>query len=252
MGKIWYTAQSKENQKSDLGGTIMAFRILAVDDEPLILKGLRFSLEQDGYIVEEALDGQSALDRIQSTQYDLVLLDVMLPVVSGTDVLRQMREFTDTPVIMLTAKGDDMDRILGLEYGADDYMVKPFNILEVKARIKSVLRRTQVKAPASNVIRFKNLTIDPTARSCARDGMEINLTVKEFNLLMTLAQEPSKVFSREQLHQALWKNEKADGKYDLRTVDVHIRRLREKIEEDPARPSFIMTKWGVGYYFADR
>ena len=230
----------------------MAFRSLAVDDEPLILKGLRFSLEQDGYIVEEALDGQSALDMIQSTQYDLVLLDVMLPVVSGTDVLRQMREFTDTPVIMLTAKGDDMDRILGLEYGADDYMVKPFNILEVKARIKSVLRRTQIKTPASNVIQFKNLIIDPTARSCARDGIEINLTVKEFNLLMTLAQEPSKVFSREQLHQALWKNEKADGKYDLRTVDVHIRRLREKIEEDPARPSFIMTKWGVGYYFADR
>ena len=230
----------------------MAFRILAVDDDPLILKGLRFSLEQDGYIVEEALDGQSALDMIQSTQYDLILLDVMLPVVSGTDVLRQMREFTDTPVIMLTAKGDDMDRILGLEYGADDYMVKPFNILEVKARIKSVLRRTQIKTPASNVIQYKNLIIDPTARSCARDGIEINLTVKEFNLLMTLAQEPSKVFSREQLHQALWKNEKADGKYDLRTVDVHIRRLREKIEEDPARPSFIMTKWGVGYYFADR
>ena len=230
----------------------MAFRILAVDDEPLILKGLRFSLEQDGYIVEEALDGQSALDMIQSTQYDLILLDVMLPVVNGTDVLRQMREFTDTPVIMLTAKGDDMDRILGLEYGADDYMVKPFNILEVKARIKSVLRRTQIKTPASNVIQYKNLIIDPTARSCARDGIEINLTVKEFNLLMTLAQEPSKVFSREQLHQALWKNEKADGKYDLRTVDVHIRRLREKIEEDPARPSFIMTKWGVGYYFADR
>ena len=230
----------------------MAFRILAVDDEPLILKGLRFSLEQDGYIVEEALDGQSALDMIQSTQYDLILLDVMLPVVSGTDVLRQMREFTDTPVIMLTAKGDDMDRILGLEYGADDYMVKPFNILEVKARIKSVLRRTQIKTPASNVIQYKNLIIDPTARSCARDGIEINLTVKEFNLLMTLAQEPSKVFSREHLHQALWKNEKADGKYDLRTVDVHIRRLREKIEEDPARPSFIMTKWGVGYYFADR
>ena len=168
----------------------MAFRILAVDDEPLILKGLRFSLEQDGYIVEEALDGQSALDMIQSTQYDLILLDVMLPVVSGTDVLRQMREFTDTPVIMLTAKGDDMDRILGLEYGADDYMVKPFNILEVKARIKSVLRRTQIKTPASNVIQFKNLIIDPTARSCARDGIEINLTVKEFNLLMTLAQEP--------------------------------------------------------------
>lgn len=230
----------------------MAFRILAVDDEPLILKGLRFSLEQDGYIVEEALDGQSALDMIKSTQYDLILLDVMLPVVSGTDVLRQMREFTDTPVIMLTAKGDDMDRILGLEYGADDYMVKPFNILEVKARIKSVLRRTQAKTPASNVIQCKNLVIDPTARSCARDGIEINLTVKEFNLLMTLAQEPSKVFSREQLHQALWKNEKAEGKYDLRTVDVHIRRLREKIEQDPARPSFIMTKWGVGYYFADR
>ena len=230
----------------------MAFRILAVDDEPLILKGLRFSLEQDGYIVEEALDGQAALDMMAQHRYDLVLLDVMLPVVSGTDVLRQMRETSDTPVIMLTAKGDDMDRILGLEYGADDYMVKPFNILEVKARIKSVLRRTQVKAPVSNTLQFKNLVIDPTARSCARDGREINLTVKEFNLLMTLAQEPTRVFSREQLHQALWKNEKSDGKYDLRTVDVHIRRLREKIEEDPARPSFIMTKWGVGYYFADR
>ncbi|MFR4250580.1 MAG: response regulator transcription factor [Christensenellales bacterium] len=230
----------------------MPFRILAVDDEPLILKGLRFSLEQDGYLVEEALDGQTALEMIQATQYDLVLLDVMLPVVSGTDVLRQMREFTDTPVIMLTAKGDDMDRILGLEYGADDYMVKPFNILEVKARMKSVLRRTQSKVPASHTIQFKNLVIDPTARSCMRDEREINLTVKEFNLLMTLAQEPTKVFSREQLHQALWKSEKADGKYDLRTVDVHIRRLREKIEEDPARPSFIMTKWGVGYYFADR
>lgn len=230
----------------------MAFRILAVDDEPLILKGLRFSLEQDGYIVEEALDGQAALDMMAQNRYDLVLLDVMLPVVSGTDVLRQMRETSDTPVIMLTAKGDDMDRILGLEYGADDYMVKPFNILEVKARIKSVLRRTQVKAPVSNTLQFKNLVIDPTARSCARDGREINLTVKEFNLLMTLAQEPTRVFSREQLHQALWKNEKSDGKYDLRTVDVHIRRLREKIEEDPARPSFIMTKWGVGYYFADR
>lgn len=230
----------------------MPFRILAVDDEPLILKGLRFSLEQDGYLVEEALGGQTALEMIQATQYDLVLLDVMLPVVSGTDVLRQMREFTDTPVIMLTAKGDDMDRILGLEYGADDYMVKPFNILEVKARMKSVLRRTQSKVPASHTIQFKNLVIDPTARSCMRDEREINLTVKEFNLLMTLAQEPTKVFSREQLHQALWKSEKADGKYDLRTVDVHIRRLREKIEEDPARPSFIMTKWGVGYYFADR
>ena len=230
----------------------MPFRILAVDDEPLILKGLRFSLEQDGYLVEEALDGQTALEMIQATQYDLVLLDVMLPVVSGTDVLRQMREFTDTPVIMLTAKGDDMDRILGLEYGADDYMVKPFNILEVKARMKSVLRRTQSKVPASHTIQFKNLVIDPTARSCMRDERDINLTVKEFNLLMTLAQEPTKVFSREQLHQALWKSEKADGKYDLRTVDVHIRRLREKIEEDPARPSFIMTKWGVGYYFADR
>mgnify|MGYP000263257263 CR=1 FL=1 len=161
----------------------MPFRILAVDDEPLILKGLRFSLEQDGYLVEEALDGQTALEMIQATQYDLVLLDVMLPVVSGTDVLRQMREFTDTPVIMLTAKGDDMDRILGLEYGADDYMVKPFNILEVKARMKSVLRRTQSKVPASHTIQFKNLVIDPTARSCMRDEREINLTVKEFNLL---------------------------------------------------------------------
>ncbi len=230
----------------------MAYRILAVDDEPLILKGLRFSLEQDGYLVDEALDGQSALDKIKEGAYDLVLLDVMLPVVSGTDVLRQMREVSNVPVIMLTAKGEDMDRILGLEYGADDYMVKPFNILEVKARIKSVLRRTHTKSAMPDVLQYRDIVIDPNARSCMRGEKEINLTVKEFNLLMMLAQEPTKVFSREQLHKALWKNEKTDGKYDLRTVDVHVRRLREKIEEDPARPSYIMTKWGVGYYFADR
>ena len=227
-------------------------KVLVVDDEKLIVKGIRFSLEQDNMEVDCAYDGEEAMSKAKEKEYDVILLDVMLPKADGFEVLQTVREFSEVPVIMLTAKGDDMDRILGLEYGADDYMVKPFNILEVKARIKSVLRRTQIKTPASNVIQFKNLIIDPTARSCARDGIEINLTVKEFNLLMTLAQEPSKVFSREQLHQALWKNEKADGKYDLRTVDVHIRRLREKIEEDPARPSFIMTKWGVGYYFADR
>ena len=231
----------------------MAFRILAVDDEPMILKGLRFSLEQDGYEVDEALDGQAALEKLQSGEYHLVLLDVMLPKISGTDVLRQLRENSDIPVIMLTAKGEDMDKILGLEYGADDYMVKPFNILEVKARIKSVLRRTGMQNRRNDVVQIAGLRIDPSARSVSREGVEINLTAKEFNLLWVLVRERGHVFSREELHEALWRNERSgNAAYDLRTVDVHIRRLREKLEKDPARPVYILTKWGVGYYFAGK
>lgn len=230
----------------------MAMRILVVDDEPLIVKGLRFSLEQDGYLVDEASDGPTALEKIKSEDYQLVLLDVMLPKLSGMDVLRQLRETNDVPVIMLTAKGEDMDRILGLEYGADDYMVKPFNILEVKARIKSVLRRTTSKKQAIESLTANGITIDVSARSVRREDVEINLTAKEFNLLWTMANQRGRVFSREELHDSLWKSDREEGGYDLRTVDVHIRRLREKVEPDPANPRYIMTKWGVGYYFASR
>ncbi len=230
----------------------MATRILIVDDEPMIIKGLRFSLEQDGYAVDEATDGLSALEKIRSEEYHLVLLDIMLPNISGMDVLRQLREFSDVPVIMITAKGEDMDRILGLEYGADDYMVKPFNILEVKARIKSVLRRTTSKRQTTQRLTANGLSIDSSSRSVQRNKTEINLTAKEFNLLWVMASQRGRVFSREELHNALWKSDQEDNGYDLRTVDVHIRRLREKIEPDPANPRYIMTKWGVGYYFAGR
>ncbi len=230
----------------------MATRILVVDDEPLIVKGLRFSLEQDGYAVDEATDGLAALEKIKTEGYHLILLDVMLPHLSGMDVLRQLRDFSDVAVIMITAKGDDMDRILGLEYGADDYMVKPFNILEVKARIKSVLRRTTSKRQTVQSLSANGLFIDVSSRSVRRNQTEINLTAKEFNLLWVMASQRGRVFSREELHDALWKSDREENSYDLRTVDVHIRRLREKIEPDPANPRYIMTKWGVGYYFAGR
>ena len=233
----------------------MATKLLIVDDEPLILKGLRFSLEQDGYEVDEALDGEAALQKCKDGVYDLVLLDVMLPKLSGMDVLRTIRESSDVPIIMLTAKGEDMDKILGLEYGADDYMVKPFNILEVKARIRTVLRRAAQKDKKNkDRITIREIQLDTAARSVKRGEAEINVTVKEFNLLYLLMSNAGKVYSREDLLKALYNapDGQDDNKYDLRTVDVHIRRLREKLEEDPARPKYIMTKWGVGYYFADR
>lgn len=234
----------------------MATKLLIVDDEPLILKGLRFSLEQDGYQVDEALDGEAALEKCAEEVYDLVLLDVMLPKLSGMDVLRTLRENSDVPVIMLTAKGEDMDKILGLEYGADDYMVKPFNILEVKARIRTVLRRAAQKDKHNrDKITIRDIQLDTAARSVLRGDREINVTVKEFNLLHLLMANAGKVYSRENLLKALYNGpdrQDDENKYDLRTVDVHIRRLREKLEENPARPKYIMTKWGVGYYFADR
>jgi DNA-binding response OmpR family regulator len=209
-------------------------------------------LEQEGYAVDEASDGHTALEHIRAEEYQLILLDVMLPGMSGMDVLRQLRDTSDVPVIMLTAKGEDMDRILGLEYGADDYMVKPFNILEVKARIKSVLRRTTSKKQVQSNFTANGLFIDASSRSVKRDKTEINLTAKEFNLLWAMANQRGRVFSREELHDTLWKSEHESDGYDLRTVDVHIRRLREKIESDPANPRYILTKWGVGYYFAGR
>lgn len=227
----------------------MARRVLVVDDEKLIVKGIRFSLEQDGMSVDCAYDGQEALDLASQNSYDVILLDVMLPLLTGFEVCQQIREFSDVPIIMLTAKGDDMDKILGLEYGADDYITKPFNILEVKARIKAIMRRSEPKtpkAPEKNEIVCNELRIDLDGRRGYISDNEVNLTAKEFDLLELLMTHPNKVYSREELLNTVWGY---DYPGDVRTVDVHIRRLREKIEVIPGEPKFIHTKWGVGYYF---
>ena len=223
-------------------------KILVVDDEKLIVKGIRFSLEQDDMEVDCAYDGEEALEYAKKCEYDLVLLDVMLPKIDGFQVCQQIREFSDMPVVMLTAKSEDMDKILGLEYGADDYITKPFNILEVKARIKAIMRRTSRKddSHANTVIVKGNMKIDCDGRRVFIGDKEINLTAKEFDLLELLATNPNKVYSRENLLNLVWGT---DYPGDARTVDVHIRRLREKIEACPSEPKYVHTKWGVGYYF---
>ena len=229
----------------------MANKVLVVDDEKSIVKGIKFTLERDGMEVDCAYDGQEAVDYITKNKYDIILLDVMVPVCDGFEVLNRIREFSSVPVIMLTAKGDDMDKILGLEYGADDYMTKPFNILEVKARIKAILRRNAgdiVKVSNPNVIKKGDLEMDIEARSIKVDGVEINLTAKEFDLLEILISNPNKVYSREKLLNVVWGYEYPG---DVRTVDVHIRRLREKIENNPSDPKYVFTKWGVGYYYKE-
>ncbi|NLB40710.1 MAG: response regulator transcription factor [Clostridiales bacterium] len=226
----------------------MAKKILLVDDEPAIVKGISFSLKQDGYDIDAAYDGEEAIEKFNNNSYDLVILDVMLPKMDGLAVLQRIREKSQMPVIMLTAKGEDMDKILGLDYGADDYMTKPFNILELKARVKAIIRRLNGTNDEQE-IRFKNMEINLSNRSVTIDDNEVNLTAKEFDLLQLFATNPGKVYSRESLLETVWKY---DYLGDLRTVDVHIRRLREKIEENPSQPSFIYTKWGVGYYFAGK
>ena len=229
----------------------MARRVLIVDDEPLIVKGLKYSLEHDGFETESAADGEEAVNKFFAGQFDLILLDVMLPKLNGIEVCRRIREKSNVPIIMLTAKGEDMDKILGLEYGADDYMTKPFNILEVKARIKSILRRTTVQQHdnSAKILQVRDMKINLNNRSVTIGGKEVNLTAKEFDLLQLFVSNRGKVFSRESLLETIWKY---DYLGDLRTVDVHIRRLREKIEKNPAQPEFIFTKWGVGYYFTDK
>lgn len=226
-------------------------RVLVVDDEKLIVKGIRFSLEQDSFDVDCAYDGEEALELAKSNEYDIVLLDVMLPKMDGFEVCREIRSFSDVPIIMLTAKGDDLDKIQGLDNGADDYITKPFNILEVKARIKAIMRRTkQTKAKqenSSNLLRAKDMELDTEGRRVYIKGKEINLTTKEFEVLLLLLRNPNKIYSREKLLPLIWG---VDYPGDARTVDVHIRRLREKIEENPSEPVYIHTKWGVGYYFA--
>ena len=227
----------------------MGKRVLVVDDEKLIVKGIRFSLLQDGLEVDCAYDGEEALELAKANEYDLVLLDVMLPKYDGFQVCQLIREFSDVPIVMLTAKGDDMDKILGLEYGADDYITKPFNILEVKARIKAIMRRTGKKEEViteSNILIKHDMKIDRESRRVFIADEEIGLTAKEFDLLELLALNPDKVYSREQLLNLVWKYEYSG---DARTVDVHIRRLREKIEKTPSNPKYVFTKWGVGYYF---
>jgi len=229
----------------------MPKRILIVDDEPLIVKGLKYSLEQDSYETDSAADGEEALNKFSSGHYDLVLLDVMLPKVDGIEVCQRIREHSNIPIIMLTAKGDDMDKILGLEYGADDYMTKPFNILEVKARIRTIFRRTTMmqRENGQRIITVRDMQMNVNNRSVTVSGREVNLTAKEFDLLHLFATNRGKVFSRENLLETIWKY---DYLGDLRTVDVHIRRLREKIEKVPSQPEYIFTKWGVGYYFTDK
>ncbi len=227
----------------------MAKKVLVVDDEKLIVKGIRFSLEQDGMEVDCAYDGEEALNLAKENEYDMILLDIMLPKLDGFQVCQAIREFSNMPIVMLTAKGDDMDKILGLEYGADDYITKPFNILEVKARIKAIMRRTTpavVKEEKLTVIESGDVKLDTDSRRLWIKGQEINLTSKEFDMLLLLVMNPNKVYSRDDLLTTIWGS---DYPGDARTVDVHIRRLREKIEPNPSEPRYVHTKWGVGYYY---
>ncbi|MBP3340001.1 MAG: response regulator transcription factor [Lachnospiraceae bacterium] len=225
------------------------YRVLVVDDEKVIVKGVKFSLEQDGMDIDTAYDGEEALEKVRVNEYDIILLDLMLPKLSGYEVCQKIREFSDVPIIMLTAKGEDMDKILGLEYGADDYITKPFNILEVKARIKAIIRRntkTGIKIEEGKVLIKGALKMELDGRRVFIMGQEINLTAKEFVLLELLLTNPNKVYSREELLNLIWGYEYSS---DARTVDVHVRRLREKIEANPSEPRYVHTKWGVGYYY---
>jgi DNA-binding response OmpR family regulator len=224
-------------------------KVLVVDDEKLIVKGIRFSLEQDGMDVDCAYDGEEALAKATENSYDMILLDVMLPKMDGFTVCQRVRDFSNVPIVMLTAKGDDMDKILGLEYGADDYIVKPFNILEVKARIKAIMRRSLPKKESrdeARIITSGDLTLDVDARKLMVLGTTVSLTTKEFDMMQLLINNPGKVYSRDVLLDEIWG---ADYPGDARTVDVHIRRLREKIEPNPSEPRYVHTKWGSGYYY---
>lgn len=228
----------------------MAERILIVDDEKAIVKGLKYSIEQDGMETDAAYDGEEALELVRSNHYDLILLDMMLPKIDGMEVCRQIREFSDVPIIFLTAKGADMDKIMGFETGADDYIVKPFNILEVKARIKVFVRRARKKSAetvsSSKLIVNGEFRFDIENRRLFINNREINLTTKEFDILELLVTHPGKVYSRDNLKELVWGSE-YNG--DARTVDVHVRRLREKIEETPGAPKYVQTKWGSGYFY---
>ncbi|MCD8382096.1 MAG: response regulator transcription factor [Clostridiales bacterium] len=228
-------------------------KILIVDDERVLVKGLRFNLENEGYQVVAGYNGQQAVELARQERPDLILMDVMMPGMSGMDACIQIREFSDVPVIMLTAKGEDMDKIMGFECGADDYVTKPFNVLELKARVKALLRRSSGNGTGGryhdpeDTITAGHIVLDRVSRDVQREGLSVELTAKEFDLLELLMSHPGRVFSREKLLDQVWGYEYQG---DYRTVDVHIRRLREKVELVPASPQYILTKWGVGYYFA--
>lgn len=223
-------------------------KILIVDDEPLLIKGTKFNLENDGYEVVTASDGLEAVEIASAGGIDLIVLDLMMPRLDGLGACRRIREFSDVPIIMLTAKAEDMDKLLGFEHGADDYMTKPFNILELKARIRALLRRSRVseKQEKKELLTCGNISLDTVARDAYNGKLLVELTAKEFDLIELLMRNPSRVYSRDALLIAIWGY---DNSSDIRTVDVHIRRLREKLEQNPAEPEHIMTKWGVGYYF---
>jgi len=225
---------------------VIQMRILVVDDEKLLVKGIKFNLENEGYQIDAAHDGLEAVELARSGKYDLIILDVMMPELDGLEACMRIREFSTVPVIMLTAKTEDMDKIIGFEYGADDYITKPFNILELKARIRALLRRSALVSSATEaVIKVGHIRIDTERRIAMKNETPVELTVKEFDVFELLAKNPGRVYSRESLLNIVWGYEYQG---DIRTVDVHIRRLREKLEENPAEPEYVMTKWGVGYY----
>ena len=223
-------------------------KILVVDDEELLVKGIRFNLQNEGYDVITGCNGAEAVMLCKNESPDLVILDVMMPEMDGMTACRKIREFSDVPVILLTAKADDIDKLIGFDNGADDYITKPFNILELKARIRALLRRagSTATASSSNQLIIGTIALDLDARNAYRNGKLTELTAKEFDVIEFLMRNPNRVYSREALLDTIWAYE---YRSDIRTVDVHIRRLREKLEENPAEPQYIMTKWGVGYYF---
>ncbi len=225
--------------------------ILVVDDEPLLVKGIKFNLESEGHKVTGCHDGEAGLEQAESQSFDLIILDLMMPKKDGLEVCMAIRSFSNVPIIMLTARSEDTDKIIGFEYGADDYITKPFNILELKARVRALLRRSNLSAkeqePTAEALVMGHITLDPVSRSVTREGEDVELTAKEFNLMELLMQNPERVYSRESLLNLVWG---FDYLGDDRTVDVHIRRLREKLEKDSANPTYLKTKWGVGYYLA--
>ncbi len=225
-------------------------RVLVVDDENLLVKGIKFNLQNDGYEVLTGSDGQEALEIASTQEVDLIILDVMMPRMDGLEACQRIREFSDVPIIMLTAKADDMDKLMGFEHGADDYLTKPFNILELKARVRALLRRSggSKKEAKASMLTCGHISLDTDARNAYNNGVLTDLTAKEYDLMELLMRNPNRVYSRENLLDSIWGYEYSS---EIRTVDVHIRRLREKLEQNPAEPAHIMTKWGVGYYFKE-
>ena len=226
-------------------------KILVVDDEQVLVKGIKFNLEHEGYLVEAGYDGEQAVELAREGGFDLIILDLMMPKIDGLQACMRIREFSNVPIIMLTARSEDTDKIIGFEYGADDYITKPFNILELKARVRALLRRSGAAEhrQEGKVLTAGHIRLDPAARAAWRDGTRVDLTAKEFDLMELLMRNPGRVYSRENLLNVVWGYEYIG---DYRTVDVHIRRLREKLELDPANPEYIRTKWGVGYYLSEQ